>query len=55
MAPFAYPQATAGLAFLADIFPTLPRFLPFSSPAEPGSRLYSTDFKIKRRDSNKNV
>ena len=33
------PQATARLASLADIFPTRPRFLPFSSTAEPGPRL----------------
>ena len=34
----APPQATARLASFADIFPIWPRFLPFSSTAEPGFR-----------------
>ena len=36
------PQATSRLASLADIFPRRPRFLPFSSTAEPGPRLRKT-------------
>ena len=36
--PFPPPQATARLASFADIFPILPRFLPFSPTAEPGFR-----------------
>ena len=36
--PFPLPQATAGLAGLADIFPNSPRFLPFSPTAEPSPR-----------------
>ena len=35
--PFPHPQATAGLASLADIIS--PRFLPFSPTAKPGPRL----------------
>ena len=37
--PFPYPQATAGLASLADIFLIWPRFLPFPPTVEPGPRL----------------
>lgn len=37
--PFPPPQNTTGLASLADVFPILPRFLPFSTTVEPGPRL----------------